>query len=169
MALDYFVTANNWPSFVSNEKFTAEVCEQKQGTQKILLIKPKSYMNDSGQVVQKIAAFYKTSAEDTLVVYDELALPFGSVRIREGGSSAGHNGIKSLIEHLGDSFIRLRVGIDNDQSKKFDSKDFVLANFTDEEEGQLSHIFDYTNHVIHHFISSEKLEAHTEKTLPELI
>lgn len=169
MALDYFASANNWPAFELTDKFGVELAEQKQGTQKTLLVKPQAYMNSSGQAASKLANFYKVQPTDVLVVYDELALPFGTVRVREGGSSAGHNGVKSIIEHMGEGFVRLRIGIASPEAKKYNQKDFVLSRFSHEQEEQLSHIFDYTNHVIHDFVGGAQLEPHTEKCLPELI
>lgn len=168
-ALDYFVHHNKWPHFSNQDKWPAELSEQKAGTEKILLIKPQAYMNNSGQVVKKLADFYKVDLNNLLVIYDELALAFGKVRLREGGSSAGHNGIKSLIGTVGDGFMRLRIGIDAKRPAKQSHQDFVLARFSIEEEQSLPHIFDYTNHVIHQFISGDKLEAHTENCLPKLI
>lgn len=169
MALDYFADMNHWGNFKSGPDKRADIAESTNTHQKIILVKPQTMMNDSGLAVQALMRFYKANPADAMLIYDELALPFGAVRIREGGSSAGHNGVKSLIQNIGDGFLRLRIGIDSANTKKFDNKAFVLARFSNEEEEQLQSIFDYTNHAIHRFISGEQLEAHTEKTLPNLI
>src|ERR1700675_239669 len=77
----------------------------------ILLIKPLSYMNRTGEVVGPFAHYFKVQAEEILVAVDDVALPLGRLRLRPSGSDGGHNGLKSIIDHLGDSFMRLRVGI----------------------------------------------------------
>ncbi len=77
----------------------------------VLMAKPQTYMNLSGEAVGPLARFYKIPVENVLVIYDELDLPFGAIRLRESGGSGGHNGMKSIINHLGEGFPRLRLGI----------------------------------------------------------
>jgi PTH1 family peptidyl-tRNA hydrolase len=95
-------------------------------------------MNESGWPVRRIAGWWKTPAPDVLVVVDDIDLPFGRLRMRESGGSGGHNGLKSIIEVLGDTFVRLRVGIGHEG----EAVDHVLSAFTPEEERSLGTIVD---------------------------
>lgn len=104
------------------------------GQTRVILIKPTTFMNESGRAVQKVQQFYKIPNADTLVVFDELDVEFGTIRTRIGGGSAGHNGIKSLIQHLGEDFGRIRVGIGPKKPAQIDSADFVLQDFSKKEQ-----------------------------------
>ncbi len=105
----------------------------------VILVEPLSFMNLSGEPTQRIAAWNKVSPADILVVVDDLDLPFGKLRMREKGSSGGHNGLKSLIQHLGgDGFPRLRIGIGRDRSGG--AIDHVLGTFTPDESAHLDAI-----------------------------
>lgn len=117
------------------EKFKAHIAELPDKS--ALLVKPTTYYNLVGESVRALADFYKIPPEDILIVHDELALPFGTIRTREKGSDAGNNGIKSLNAHLGDTTKRLRIGIQNDLSAHMDAADFVLGKFTPAEKQQL--------------------------------
>ena len=98
-------------SFASNKKLFADTCEIELAGQRIRLLKPMTYMNESGRAVSAAGRYFKIAPEHMLVVYDELDLPPGRVKLRFGGGSAGHGGIKSIIEHLGPEFWRLRLGV----------------------------------------------------------
>lgn len=113
----------------------AEVASgQIEGT-RVIIAKPQTYMNESGRSVGALARFYKVPAERVLVVYDELDLPLGTIRIREKGSANGHNGIKIIIQHLGtQSFPRLRIGIDKPVVAGYNQIDWVLGRFTKDEQ-----------------------------------
>ncbi len=108
----------------------------------IIIIKPTTMMNLSGEAAQAAASFYKIAPGDTLAVYDELDIPFGSDRIALGGSSAGHNGVKSLIQHLGEDFHRLRLGIGPKTPEQMDTADFVLQDFNKDQQKQLDKLLD---------------------------
>ena len=102
--------------------------------QKVMLIKPQTYMNLSGESVREVLDFYKAGPEDLIVLYDDINLEPGQLRIREKGSAGGHNGIKNIIAHLGtEQFARVRIGV-GEKPKDWDLKDYVLGRFTDEEE-----------------------------------
>src|SRR5579872_3762376 len=102
-------------------------------TEKLLLLKPTTYMNDSGRSVQAAMAFYQLSPADLMVVLDDLALPCGKIRIRAGGSSGGHNGLKDIQRALGtDEYPRLRIGIDA-APPRIPGRDYVLGRFTEEQ------------------------------------
>ncbi len=111
----------------------------------VVVIKPQTFMNESGRAVCASMDYYKIAVADVLVVHDDKDLPFGTIRLRSGGSSAGHNGVQSVIEHIGSGFSRVRVGVANEEMSQFeDAADFVLARFTKEEEERLSKIIDAT-------------------------
>lgn len=107
------------------------------GGEEVLLVKPQTYMNRSGESVKCLMREFRAPAEDLVVVYDELDLPFGRIRIRSRGSSAGHRGVVSIIDSLGGApFYRVRVGIGR-PSERSDATDFVLEPFATEEFEQL--------------------------------
>jgi PTH1 family peptidyl-tRNA hydrolase len=98
------------------------------GSEKVVLVKPLTFMNLSGQTVGELVRWYKVSPEDVLVVYDELDLPVGKIRLRAEGSAAGHNGLRDIIAHLHtNQFPRLRVGIGHPRSSRIRGKDHVLS------------------------------------------
>lgn len=104
------------------------------GTEKILLLKPLTYMNLSGESIRAVMDFYDIDPEDILVIYDDLDLPVGKMRLRQKGSAGGHNGIKSTIAHLGtQEFNRIRIGVDRPQNGMSVSN-YVLGKFTADEQ-----------------------------------
>ena len=106
--------------------------------EKVLVMKPVTYMNLSGEAVRPAADFYKIPPERILVVSDDTALPAGRLRIRKGGSAGGHNGLKSIIQHLGsDQFPRLRVGVGEKPHPDYDMADWVLGKFTGEDKKKM--------------------------------
>jgi len=106
--------------------------------EKVLVLKPVTYMNLSGEAVRPAADFYKIPPDHILVISDDTALPAGRLRIRRGGSAGGHNGLKSIIEHLGtDQFPRLRVGVGEKPHPDYDMADWVLGRFTGEDKKKM--------------------------------
>ncbi|GAC1300696.1 MAG: aminoacyl-tRNA hydrolase [Vulcanimicrobiaceae bacterium] len=101
----------------------------------VVLVKPLSFMNDSGLPLGRIAGWWKAPAPGLLVISDDLDLPFGRLRMRASGGSGGHNGLKSVIAHFGEAFPRLRVGIGRGRSETID---YVLSNFAPDEERELA-------------------------------
>lgn len=94
------------------DKFDAKIGETRIGVEKVLLVKPQTYMNESGQAIGPLMNFYKLDVEDLIVVHDDMDIPAGTIRIRKKGSAGGHNGIKSVLAHVGDEhFARVRIGI----------------------------------------------------------
>lgn len=119
------------------------------GAERVILAKPQTYMNLSGESVAPLMQYYKLAPGDLLVVYDDVDLPIGKIRIRERGGPAGHNGMRSIIQHLGtQEFPRIRVGIappagaegNHTAEKGFRSPDFVLGNFTPEEKAIMAEV-----------------------------
>ena len=102
--------------------------------EKVLVMKPVTYMNLSGEAVRQAADFYKVPPDHVLVVLDDTALAVGKLRVRRGGSAGGHNGLKSIIQHLGtDQFPRLRVGVGEKPHPDYDMADWVLSKFAGED------------------------------------
>jgi PTH1 family peptidyl-tRNA hydrolase len=118
------------------KRFQGEVCEGSLGGKKVLLLKPLTYMNDSGESVQAAAAFYKIEPEKTAVFYDELDLAPSKIRVKKGGGSGGHNGIRSIDQHFGTEYWRIRLGIGHPGDKNLVTS-YVLGNFFEEERGEL--------------------------------
>lgn len=114
-------------------KFDGLMCEGRIDGHKLLLFKPQTFMNRSGVPLSQIANFYKIPPEAVLVIYDELDLPVGRLRTKQGGGSGGHNGIKSCDAHFGKDYWRLRLGIDHPGDKARVS-DYVLSDFTKDEQ-----------------------------------
>ena len=105
----------------------------------VVLVKPLSFMNESGGPLGRVASWWKAEPADVLVISDDLDLPFGKLRMRANGSSGGHNGLKSIIARFGDGFPRLRVGIGRGRSETID---YVLSNFNADEERDLAVLVD---------------------------
>lgn len=138
--LDALATANS-ATFKNKAKLQADIAEVTLHHQKILLVKPRTFYNETGQSARAITDFYKLDPSlDLLVLHDELALPFGTLRIRTTGSDAGNNGIKSLNSHLGPRYARLRIGIYNEMRDTIKDADFVLSQFTKAESDFLKTI-----------------------------
>lgn len=141
MAVD--ALARRWHlGWTEKSRFKGWVAEGAGPAGKALLLKPNTYMNSSGQAVRTLSDYFRIAPDQILVLYDEVALPFGKIRLRLEGSAAGHNGIKSLIEQLGTSqFARLRIGIGTDPPPE-NMSGYVLGKFGPEQSEKLSAILD---------------------------
>lgn len=125
-------------AFISEKKFQSEVGAFDQGDTRIILAKPQTFMNESGKAVSAIANFFKIKPEYILLVHDEIDLPLGAIRLSTGGS-AGHRGVESIAETIGEDIARLRVGIENRKEYRIPAtEDYVLQNFNAEEEAKLN-------------------------------
>lgn len=127
MAVNAIAHAFSFGPFKS--KFQGQVSEGKIGGEKVLILKPETYMNRSGQSAREAMDFYKLSPSDIFVFYDEIDLVPGKIKARTGGGAAGHNGIRSLIAHLGEDFHRVRLGVGHPGHKDL-VHNFVLSNFS---------------------------------------
>jgi PTH1 family peptidyl-tRNA hydrolase len=141
-AIEKYARINKFPRWQEKTKFKAYITEDFIAGQKIILAKPTTYMNLSGETIRSLKDFYKLQNNDIIVLHDELDLPFGEVRKKQGGGSAGNNGIKSIISHIGEDFNRIRIGIKNDLLEKIDPTDFVLAKFSKVENTQIDKIIE---------------------------
>jgi PTH1 family peptidyl-tRNA hydrolase len=164
-ALDYFAEKNDFPNWINKKDLKCELTAQTLGATRVILCKPTTYMNLSGEAGQAVQHFYKVYNKQTLAVYDELAIKFGQLRTRVGGSDAGHNGVKSLTQHMGEDYSRLRIGIGNEISEKAEASNFVLGKFTKEEQENIDKIFREANSLINDFIFGNGLPHETRNVL----
>lgn len=119
---------------ISKIQFKSVTASIDIGGHKCLLMKPQTFMNNSGEAVKQAAAFYKIPPEKIIVVFDDISLPCGKLRIRRKGSAGGHNGIKSIIYHLNsDNFPRVKLGVGEKPHPEYDLADWVLSNFKKDE------------------------------------
>lgn len=138
-----------------DQKFKAEVSEGKVGKEKVLLVKPQTFVNLSGEAARALLDFYKPHIEHFIVVHDDIDLPFGTIRIREGGSSGGHNGIKNLIAHFGtENFPRIRLGTANALLDTETAEEFVLQQFAKDEEKELPKIIEQVVAALEEFLQN---------------
>lgn len=152
LCIDAFVQETG-ESFSDKSKFNALIAELTVAGEKILFVKPTTFYNETGLSLRKIQDFYKCDVRDILVIHDELALPFGKIRVRHSGSDAGNNGIKSLNNHIGEDYTRLRIGIWNELRERMHDADFVLSQFSGNEKAVLKKtLFSKTNELIDQFI-----------------
>jgi PTH1 family peptidyl-tRNA hydrolase len=145
--------AKRWGVEINKFKFKALMGEYRKPHEKVVLIKPQTFMNLSGSAVRSFIQFYKPTNEQVLVIFDDLDLPFGSLRIRKSGGSSGQKGMKSIIEQLGtEEFPRIRVGIGRPPGK-MKSEDFILNKFRTLEISDLDLILDKGANAIECFLT----------------
>lgn len=109
MVVDEIIHRHGFGS--ARRKFQGDICDGRIGTEKVLILKPHTFMNESGRSVGEAAQFYKLPPEDIVIIHDEIDLEAGKFRMKTGGGTAGNNGLKSLVRHLGPDFRRMRIGI----------------------------------------------------------
>ncbi len=138
--LDEYAKKHEFPEF--QEKWNALVSEKGMGEDKVLLVKPLTFMNLSGDALAKFVNFYKIPLADVVLIYDDVDLDLGRVRYRDSGSAGTHNGMKSVIQHLGtNEFPRLRLGVESrgeELPEEMDLAAFVLAPFTAKEQDKVN-------------------------------
>ena len=123
-------------TFSAERKFSGDVCRLNIGGHDLRLLKPTTFMNRSGQAVKALSAYLKVPVEGILVAHDDLDLPFGTVRLKQGGGSGGHNGLKDITAHLGENYMRVRFGIAHPAGSR-DVIDYVLERAGREEEAAI--------------------------------
>ncbi|HEX5456085.1 MAG TPA: aminoacyl-tRNA hydrolase [Candidatus Saccharimonadales bacterium] len=146
--IDNFAAKQDFPGWVEKKDMKCMITSHKLGDSKVILIKPTSYMNNSGETVQAAKHFYRIKDDKVLVVHDELDIDFGSIRLRMGGKSAGHNGIKSVISHIGEDFGRVRIGVGPKKPQRMASEDFVLSRFGKEQQESMKLLLQETNSIL---------------------
>lgn len=140
MVIDEII--NNEQLIMNNsKKFFADIVQQKTEQKDILYVKPQTFMNNSGQAVKTIMDFYKLTLEDLLVIHDEKDIPLGEYKIQTNRGAAGHNGVQSIVDHLGTkNFTRVRVGIGPEEKKINYIEGYVMENFSKEEMKKLEEV-----------------------------
>lgn len=137
MAVDEIANAHGFAPWRS--KFQGQMTEGRLGSQKVILLKPETFMNLSGQSVGEAMRFYKLSAADVIVFHDELDLAPGKCRVKTGGGHAGHNGLRSIHQHIGEAYHRVRLGIGH-PGHKDRVAGYVLSDFVKSEQGWLDDV-----------------------------
>ncbi|MCP4523258.1 MAG: aminoacyl-tRNA hydrolase, partial [Candidatus Gracilibacteria bacterium] len=122
---------NNFSDFHFESKFKGEISTGFINSEKVILLKPQTFMNLSGESLRKVVDFYKIDLSDIIVIYDDMSMDFGKIRYRNTGSAGGHNGIKDIIKHFSQDFKRLKVGVGF--NPHYNVSDWVLSKFTEEE------------------------------------
>jgi len=163
--LDAFAQANDFNAWIEKKDLHCQLATNIISGVQVILCKPTTMMNLSGEAVQAVAHFYRVLPEHIVVVHDELDVPFGSIRLRTGGSAAGHNGLKSIIQHIGEDFGRVRVGVGPKNPPQIDSAAFVLAHFNAEEKAQLKHLTQETSAILSEYVYSNELLNETRSFL----
>lgn len=160
--IDEFVSkATEMESWVQKKDLKCLVSTGRLGENRIIAIKPTTFMNLSGDAVQAAVHFYKISLDNIVVIQDELDLEFGQVRMRGSGSAAGHNGIKSVSRQLGENFGRIRIGIGPKKPARIKSEDFVLQKFSEDEQAQLPNMAREVNSILTEYIYGSELPHET--------
>ncbi len=133
-------------------KFNGQYIQTTVSGEKVIFLKPDTFMNLSGEAVIKYMNFFDIAIEDVLIIYDDLDLDFAKIRIKQNSSHGGHNGIKSIINHLkSKAFLRVKLGINNEYKR--DVKNFVLGTFNKNEQQQLPTLWMETDKIIEDFIN----------------
>jgi PTH1 family peptidyl-tRNA hydrolase len=156
--LEEYRRKHNLPEWNNDKKFKSEIIH----TPEAIFIRPQTYMNNSGLAVQSVASYFKIKPEDILVVHDELDINSGHLKIRLGGSDAGHHGIESIINSLStDKFVRLRLGIGNEKARlgehkqaSFNAEHYVLEQFAQKEQSSIKRIIKRSEQVIDCWLES---------------
>lgn len=141
------------------KKHQAEISKVKLNTKTIILAEPQTFMNKSGVAIKSLADYYNVPLANILVIHDDLSFEFGKFKLSKNAGPAGHNGVKSAIEHLGSKkFARLRIGISIPMGscpvRHQDEHNFVLGKFSKEEESEMSELFEITNKVLNSFLET---------------
>lgn len=143
LAIDYL--SQKYSADVKQLKFKSLIGEAKIEEHRALLMKPQTFMNNSGEAVGEAAKFYKIAPENVIVIVDDIYQAPGRMRIRKNGSAGGHNGLKSIIEHLGaDTFPRIKIGVGEKPNPEYELADWVLARIPKADEEQMFKIFEAT-------------------------
>ena len=158
LAIDAF--ADKMGVKINRIKFRALCGECTVDGKKILLMKPQTYMNASGEAIAEACNYYDVAPDRVLVICDDVTLPFNRIRIRQKGSAGGHNGLKSIINCLGsDAFPRLRIGVSDRGDPTTDLADWVLGSFSGTEKKKLAERFSDTNEIIPLMIAERTEDA----------
>jgi len=164
--IDAFVDKNSdMGSWMVKKDLKCHVAMGQMGEARVIAVKPTTFMNLSGEAVQLVSNFYKTHPNYTFVVHDELDIDFGHIRLRRGGSAAGHNGIKSITDTIGEAYGRIRIGIGPKHPEQIDSADFVLQKFSKDELSHMPELLRETNAILSELVFGAELLPETRNFL----
>lgn len=163
--IEYLANKLDFGSWIEKKDMKCQIVSGTVNGSRVILVKPLTFMNLSGQAVQAVMHFYKIPNNEVIVVHDELDVPFGQIRTRQAGGSAGHNGIKSLIQHIGEDFGRIRIGINNEIADKQDSAEFVLTRFNKEEASQMDSLKREVTAILSEYMHGNALASDTRSFL----
>lgn len=164
--IDNFVDkTDEMENWIDKKDLKAIVSTGRLGENRVIAVKPTTFMNLSGEAVQAVAGFYKIPNQNIVVIHDELDVQFGLIRTRLGGRSAGNNGIKSVSERIGEDYARIRIGIGPKVPESIDSADFVLQKFGSQEMEQLPALTREVNAILTEYLFSGVLPHETRSFL----
>lgn len=165
-AVDSFVEKSDLGGWTEKKDLKCHLASGQLGDSRVITIKPTTLMNLSGQAVQAVTQFYKIPLASIVIVHDELDVTFGQIRSRMGGGSAGHNGIKSVSQLLGDeNYGRIRIGIGPKTPPQIDSADFVLQKFSEKEQTDLPALLKEATAILSEYAYSGQLTTETRSFL----
>ncbi|MBQ8871073.1 MAG: aminoacyl-tRNA hydrolase [Alphaproteobacteria bacterium] len=153
MAADAIYSRYNFESF--KNKFDGEVSMGQIAGEKVLLLKPHTYMNLSGNSVVKAALFYKILPENIIVIHDDMDLKIGQLKAKIGGGSGGHNGLKSIDSHITPNYNRIRIGVGHPQNKGADVVNYVLGSFAKEDKKVLENSLEIVTEAVEVLIKND--------------
>lgn len=166
MCLDDFIAkTTEMESWVLKKSLKSSISQGRVGENRVIAIKPTTFMNLSGEAVQAVAQFYKINPENIVVIHDELDVDFGQIRNRIGGSAAGHNGIKSVSQHIGEEFGRIRIGIGPKKPERIKSEDFVLQKFSKDQQAQLPNMYKEVGAILSEYLFGTEMPHDTRTFL----
>lgn len=165
MCVDEFARLNSFGPWINKKDQKCLSTSATLGDTKVLLCKPTTFMNLSGEAVQAVTHFYKISAENVIVVHDELDVNFGQLRMRLGGSAAGNNGVKSVSQQIGEAYGRVRVGIGPKKPEQIDAADFVLQDFSKEDQKALPALTREVSAILSEYAYGSPVTAETRSFL----
>lgn len=154
LAMDHL--ASQYGARIDRAKFKALVGEATVAGKRVLFMKPQTFMNNSGEAVSEAARFYKLSAEQVIVLSDDISLDVGRLRVRRKGSAGGHNGLKSIQEHLGsDTYLRIKLGVGQKPHPDYDLVDWVLGNFHKDDLQKLGEAFPFVGNGLERILAGD--------------
>jgi PTH1 family peptidyl-tRNA hydrolase len=159
--IDAFARSEAFDAWIEKKDLKCLYASKTLGSTRVIIIKPTTFMNLSGDAVQEAMHYFKVELARVVVVHDELDIPFGQLRMRTGGSDAGHNGIKSITQQTGEGYARIRVGVGPKTPEGIDSAKFVLQRFSEQELGHMKALTQEVSSVINEFIFGGELHAET--------
>lgn len=166
LVVDQFAAKQRAEEWKANRNFKGDLSQIiDPNGEKIHLLKPTTYMNDSGSCIQKVCSYYKIPPEEMIIVYDEINLPVAEVKISLRGSAGGHNGMDDILKRIHSSFTRLRIGVGQKPHKEMDLADFVLGKFSPEDQNLINASMDHYLDCLQRLIrdGSEKAMMHINR------